>query len=215
MRRFGAALLLAPLAAGTVAAREAPPLLQITIETIKAGNEAQYDAVEERLAEMCARRACPNSYLALESTIAPTAVWWLVEYASQPDVDRVAKAYQNDAALLRELTELSAQKRAFTDEPVSRMATRRPDLGDSAAWRIGEVPFAVIAERPAAEPRIGAVFDSPNGVRVAVVGAATRMEADAAAAMLGASARVFRVHPSWSMPAAAWIAANPELWTRR
>jgi hypothetical protein len=215
LRRFGAALLLAPLATGMVAARDAPSLLQITIETIKPGRLAQYDAVELRLAEMCERRKCPNSYLALESTTAPTAVWWLVEYASQLEVDRVAKAYQDDAALLRDLTELSAQKQEFTDEPVSRMTTRRADLGDSAAWRIGEVPFAVIAEQRGAAPRVGAVFDSADGARLVVVGAATRTEADTAAAMLGEGARVFRVHPSWSMPAAAWVAANPELWARR
>jgi hypothetical protein len=215
LRRFSTALLLGPIATATVAAAQEPPaLLQITVETINLGSEAQYDAIELRLAEMCARRRCPNDYLALESTTAPHEVWWLVTYASQSEVDRVAAAYANDAALLRELLELTAQKREFTDEPLNHMTTRRPDLGDAAAWRIGEVPFTVIAERRGSEPHLGTVFEAADGTWFAVVGAATQSQADEAVARLGAGARIFAVRPSWSKPAEAWRAANPELWRR-
>ncbi len=216
MRHLGTALLLAPLAAATTAtsAQEPPALLQITIETITPGAELRYDAVEKRITEVCARR-CPNDYLALESTTAPTDVWWFVAYASQGEVDGVAAAYANDAALRRELEELSAQKRTLTNAPVSHMTTRRLDLGDGAPWRVGAVPFTVIAELRGTEPRLGSVFDAPDGPRFAVVGAATEAEAQAAATRLGPSARIFAVNPAWTKPAEAWLAANPELWRRR
>jgi hypothetical protein len=199
-----------------VAAQQAPALLLITIETIKRGSEAQYDAIERRLSELCVGRGCPNDYLALESATPPTEVWWFVMYESQAEVDRIAKAYASDAALLRDLETLSTQKKQFTDEPVSRLTTRRADLAGSDSWRIGELPFAVVATglaaQPGAVPRAGNVFDAPDGTRFVVVAAATRAEADAAAAALGAEARVLRVRPSWSKPAEAWRSGNPELW---
>jgi hypothetical protein len=214
-RRFGAALLLGPLAAAPTAApaQEPPALLLITTETINPGNELQYDAVEKRLTELCARR-CPNDYLALATTSAPMDVWWFVAYASQVEVERIAAEYADDAVLLRELEALSAQKRALTSAPASYMTARRPDLGDGAPWRIGAVPFTVIAERREAEPRIGSVFETADGVRFAVVGAETAVDAQAAAARLGAGARIFAVNPEWSKPAQAWLAANPDLWRR-
>jgi hypothetical protein len=144
-----------------------------------------------------------------------------VMYESQAEVDRVAAAYANDAAMLRELETLSAQKRAFTNEPVSRLAALRPELGDAAAWRIGELPFAVIAAHDGAAahdgtaPRAGAVYDAPDGTRFAVAAAATRAEADMAAAALGTGARVLRVRPAWSKPADTWRAANSALWAER
>lgn len=200
---------------GPLAADEPPAILQLTIETIKPGSEVQYGTIEERLAQMCARHPCPNNYLALESTTVPKEVWWLNAYASQAEVDRIAQAYERDPALLRELRELSAQKRDLTDEPVNRMTTRRPDLGDSAPWRIGAVPFAVIAEGRGAEPRLGAVFEAADGSRFTVIGATTRADAEAAAANLSTGARVFAVRASWSKPAQAWVEANPQLWVRR
>ena len=99
------------------------------------------------------------------------------------------------------------------------IAARQPELGDSSPWRIGELQFAAVAITPARHvplPRIGTAFDEPEGSsRFTVIGAATRAEAEAAAASLGADALVFEVRPSWSKPANAWVAANPELWARR
>jgi hypothetical protein len=168
---------------------------------------------------MCARRGCPNDYLALESTTSPTQVWWFTMHATEEDAGRVVVAYQSNAELLRELLELSALKREFTDEPVNRVAARRSDLGDSSPWRIGALQFTVVAVTPGGRetgPRIGTVFDEPeSGSRFTVIGAATRAEAEAAAARLGAEALVLEVHPSWSKPADAWVAGNPELWASR
>jgi hypothetical protein len=219
LRQLRTALLLSPLVTGigSATAQEAPALLLITIETIKRGSEMQYDAIERRLTELCVERGCPNDYLALESADPPTQVWWFVMYESQADVDRVAKAYASDTALLRDLEALTEQKKQFTDAPVSRLTTRRADLGGTDSWRLGELPFAAVATatQSGPEPRAGAVFDASDGTRFVLVAAAARAEADAAAAALGADARVFRVRPPWSKPAAAWRAANPELWSLR
>ena len=74
--------------------------------------------------------------------------------------------------------------------------------------------LVVIAEAPEAIVP-ASVFEAQDGRRFAVATAANRDEARAIAARLGSGARVLSVHPSWSRPAAPWVAANPTLWSRR
>jgi hypothetical protein len=113
--------------------------------------------------------------------------------------------------LLSALADLAALKRDITDKPVERMTKHRGDLSIGANWRIGSEPFVVIEIGAGT----GSVFESAEHAMFTVVAAASSLEADAVAARLGPSARVFRVQPSWSRPAAKWIAANPELWQTR
>jgi hypothetical protein len=195
----------------TSSADRSPAILQITIERIHAGNEARYGQLEERMAASCLRLGCPNSYLALESVRAPKEVWWFVEYATDAEVERVRQAYEKNPQLLTALADLAALKKGITDMPVEHMTKRRGDLSIAAPWRIGSEPFVAIATEAAA----GSVFESAEHAMFTVLSAASLVDADAVAAKLGPSARVFRVQPSWSRPAEVWVAANPELWQTR
>ena len=189
----------------------ASAILQITVERIHAGGEARYGELEERMAETCMRLGCPNSYLALESVAPPKEVWWFVEYPTDAEVERVRRTYEQSRLLLTALADLAALKEDITDAPVEHMTKHRADLSIAAPWRIGSEPFVAIATEAAA----GSVFESAEHAMFTVVSAASLVEANAVAAKLGPSARVFRVQPSWSRPAELWIAANPELWQTR
>ena len=203
--------LIAMLTPSTLSADQAPAILQITIERIHVGSEVRYGELEERMADTCTRLDCPNSYLALEAVTTPKEVWWFVEYATDADVERVRQAYEQNRPLLSALADLAALKSDITDMPVEHMTKHRADLSIGANWRIGSEPFVVIETGAGT----GSVFESAEHAMFTVVAAASSLEADAVAARLGPSARVFRVQPSWSRPAATWIAANPELWQTR
>jgi hypothetical protein len=189
-------------------AEDAPPIVQITIERIEPGKESEYDAIEEELANVCARLGCPNSYLALLSVDAPKEVWWFVSYSSDAEVARVAAAYASNQPLLDALRVGAAKKSGIAAAPSEHMTKHRPDLSDGSPWRIGTTRFAAIA------PTVGtgAVFESADETRFTIAAASTRAAAAKAAARLGPSARVFEVRPTWSRPAREWTAANAELW---
>jgi len=82
-----------------VSGQSLPKILQIVQERLNPDAEQAYGRIEEELARLCARMNCPNRYLALASVDLPRDVWWLNTYASQTDVDRIARAYANDPAL--------------------------------------------------------------------------------------------------------------------
>jgi len=199
------------LTPSTLSADQVPAILQITIERIHAGGEIRYGEIEERMAETCTRLGCPNSYLALEAVVPPTEVWWFVEYATDADVERVRQAYEQNRPLLSALADLAALKRDITDMPVEHMTKHRSGLSIGANWRVGSEPFVVIGTGAGT----GSVFESAEHALFTVVAAASPVEANAVAARLGPGARVFRVRPSWSRPAAPWVAANPQLWQTR
>jgi hypothetical protein len=205
--------ILATMTAPAVAAQEPPPILQITIERIKPGALGEYGAIEERLAEVCDRLGCPNSYLALLSADEPKEVWWFVMYPSQAEVDRVARAYEQNQPLLSAMRELAALKKDITEEPIAYFTTYRTDSSDESPWKVGREPFTVIAT--GTELAGPATFEAPDGKRFAISSAATTAGASVAAEKLGSTARIFEIRPSWSKPDDAWTAGNPELWRAR
>jgi hypothetical protein len=201
--------LLAAMTALMPAFAQAPPILQITIERVKAGAERDYDGIERALKEVCVRLECPNAYLALESVATPKEVWWLVAYASSSDVERVGAAYAANEQLLREMMALNTRKAGLTEPPIAHVTTYRDG---SSSWRMGGERFAVVSSGP--DGGAGAVFEAPAGVRFAIAFVAARADADALVRKLGGGARVFATRPEWSKPDDAWIAANPRLWGR-
>jgi hypothetical protein len=191
-------------------AAEPPAVLQITIERVHPGGEARYSELEERMAESCMRLGCPNSYLALESIDAPKEVWWFVEHAAEADIERLGRAYAANPPLLDALNALAAQKKDIVDPPVEHITKYRAEQSAPGPWRVGSESYAVIATGA----RAGAVFESAQHALFTIVSAAALDDANAAAAKLGPSARIFRVRPTWSRPEDIWVAANPELWGR-
>jgi hypothetical protein len=204
----GLSLALAPNVLASAA--EPPPILQITIEPIRPGKEAEYGAIEVELAALCARQRCPNSYLALLSLDAPKQVYWLVSYESQADVERVAAGYADNQPLLDGMRALAAKKTGIADATTEIWTKLRADSSDDVPWQIGATRFAVIATETA---RGGAVFETSAGRRFVIAAVETSAAAAEVAGRMGASARVFEVRASWSLPSADWRAANPDLWT--
>ena len=188
-------------------------ILQIVRERLKTGAEAAYREIEDETARLCAELNCPHPHLAIELPTHLTEVWWLNEFASDADRHRVEKEYAENRLLMEVLERNSARKRRVTEPFVSVYAAHRPDLSRGAAWTIAGARFVVVAvtrETPQAD---GSVFEAPDGVRFIMKPARTPEQADEDARALGHDARVFTVRPYWGVPAAEWVAADPDFWS--
>jgi acetyl esterase/lipase len=184
--------------------------LQIFRERVKAGSEADYRAVEEAAARICAQHRFPNPHLAMEAESGPHEVWWLNAFASEEARQRVTADYEANAELVRALTEHGRRKQGLTEAPIDVVTTYRPDLSRKPWDPAGARFFVVrIAERELSSE--GSVFEAPDGGFYALT--PTRTHGDAAnAAAVEPGAMVFAVRPSWGRPAKEWIAADPEFW---
>jgi hypothetical protein len=189
-----------------------PPVLQIVREPLRPGVEAEYDRIESEIARECARLRCPHPYLGLESLTGRKEVWWFNGYDSAADQKQVAEAWAKNKEALATLGRMGQRKAPLTGKSIEAFANFRPDLSAGPPWLMGQGRFLVITMTKR-EPRTnGTVFQTDDAVRVVIVPARTRTEADAAAATAGPEARVFAVRPSWSHPAEDWIASDPEFW---
>ena len=185
-------------------------LLQIYRERVKAGREADYRAVEEEAARICARHRFPNPHLAMEAESGPKEVWWLNAFASEEARQRVSADYEADAELVRALTEHGRRKQGLTEAPIDVVTTYRPDLSRTP-WDPAGARFLVVrtAERELSSE--GSVFEAPDGGFYALTLARTHSDA-AKAAAIEPGAIVFAVRPWWGHPAKEWIAADPGFW---
>jgi hypothetical protein len=196
-----------------VLAQERPPqLLQLFHERLKPGVEAAYGRIEEDAARICAQLRCPNPYLALESMTGPKEVWWLNAYASEAHKDSVAQAYEHNTAAMAALREVTERKQGLTYEPEEFFATYRSGVGDESCWRMGGTRFFVMTVTRADRHAGGCVFEAPDGTRFIIATSATRRDATRKAAVASSGAKVFAIRPSWSLPADAWIASDPDFW---
>lgn len=194
-----------------VSAPEQPPqILQIYREAIKPGQEAAYTAIEEDITWICFDLKCPHPYLGTESLSGPKEVWFFNGYRSEAAKQASYDAYARNATLMAALTEASNRKAALTDAPVEVFTSYRPDLTEGEPWLLGRGRFLVITITRGSAA--GTVFEASDGTRFIFRAAATREEADAAAAKAGSDARVFAVRPTWSTPARAWVDADPRFW---
>ncbi|HXS79677.1 MAG TPA: hypothetical protein VN818_05300 [Gammaproteobacteria bacterium] len=196
---------------------ERPALLLIVIERLDAAAQPKYGELETAMARTCARLECPNPYLGIESIEPPVEVWWFNEHTSRAHADQVTRAYAANADLMAALTQLAQKKKGLAETTTNVLVTYRPDWSDGSPWLLGTEPFAVIADRPVgtAAASSGAVFVAPDGRTFTIATARTLAEANSKAATLGRDARVFAVRPEYSLPAAAWVSANPSLWKDR
>jgi hypothetical protein len=210
----------------------APALVQLYHERLKPGAEATYSKNEEGIAGVCARFKCPNPYLALESVAGPKEVWWLNAFASEADRDRVGRAYEQNMEVTAALRDLAQRKKELLYEPEDFVATYRPDLSHGCGWRMEGARFFVMTIAGTDGKAVGCVFEAPrgreaappderrrihsdaadDGTRFIIAPAATRGEANRRAAAAGPHAKIWAIRPSWSLPAAAWIAADPDFW---
>lgn len=201
-------LLLVP----SLLAPQAPPrFLYIYRDSLKAGVDSAYRAIENEAAQICADLECPNPYLALESLTGPHEAWWLNAFATEADTARVARAYAAKGPLSERLGAVARRKSPLIGTPIEGFAVHRPDLSRGPAWPVAGARFMVVsvgrARRPGSE---GSVWKTKDSTLYVFRPVRTRREAEALARAPGA--RIFAVRPSWSMPAPEWVAADPDFW---
>ena len=194
------------LVAAPLLAQERPPqILEIYRDPLRSGSEARYLKIEEEAARVCAELQCPHPYLALESLRGPKEVWFLNMFESETEKQAVSDAYAKKPALMAALNDLVARKKGLIGESTNIFATYRPD-SSNGTWRLSGARFFAIAI--ANMPMRGSVFEAPDGTRYSFMPCRTRQEATRMGGLL------FAVRPDWSLPAPAWIAADPEFWKK-
>ena len=196
------------------ALRPAPALLQIFRERLKPDAEAAYGRTEERIARFCAEHECPNRYLALVAIGSPREVWWLNEFSSRAELERVTAFYAENRGVTEAMQELARGKAVLTEKPIDLLTSFRPDLTGGNEWRMGETRFAVIRAFPTPQRAPGFLFEASDGSAFAIAAAATRTEAERLSGLLGDGAALFEIRTEWSYPSDDWIARNPDLWKR-
>ena len=203
-------LLLVLVPASLFSQEAAPRFLYIYRDSLKRGVDSAYRAIENDGAQVCADHRCPNPYLGLESLTGPHEAWWLNTFATPADTARVAKAYATDRALATALGAIAQRKATLIGTPVQGFAAYRPDLSRGAAWSLVGSRFIVITITRDRRPANGSVWMMADSTVYILQPVHTQSEADALAR--GPGTRVFAVRPNWSMPAAAWVAADPAFW---
>lgn len=189
-----------------------PQRLLIVQEALKPRRLAQYAKLETNIARDCARLRCPHPYLALAPVTGPKVVWWLNAFASAEEQTRVEHAWQRNEAALRALRPLNEKKKALTQAPLTLLTEYRADLSDMAAWKMKGARFFVVTVTTETSPSAQSVFAAPDGRLFILAPAATLREANQQAQGAGPNAQVLAVQPQWSLPAQAWIAADPAFW---
>ena len=189
-----------------------PALLQIVREPLKPGSEAACNAIEEERARISATLGCPHPYLGAESLTGPKEVWWLNGYQSSTERQQVYDAYAKNAPLMAALQTSAKPKAALTLKPIEVFASYRPDRSEGTPWRLGHGRYLVITVTNRTARLAGTVFESTDGTRFVITSAETREEAEAARVSSGQGTTVLAIRPSWSFPAAEWIATDPEFW---
>src|SRR5262245_46813293 len=203
-------LLLALFSAPLAGQVPAPRFLYIYRDSIKRGVDSAYRAIENEGAQICADRRCPNPYVGLESLTGPHEAWWLNAFATSTDTARVAKVYATDRGLATALAGIAQRKAALIGKPVQGFAFYRPDLSRGAAWSVIGARFIVVTITRDHRPADGSVWMTADSTVYILRPVRTQREADALGREAGA--RVFAIRPNWSMPDAAWVAADPGFW---
>jgi len=200
------------LGAGPLTTQAAPAhLIYLFRDFLKPGADSAYRVVEDDAAQVCADLRCPNPYLGLESLTGPHEAWWLNAFDRDADTGRVRQAYAANERLSRALAAATARKADLIGPPVEGFGVYRADLSRGPAWSPVGARFVVITVSRTPRPLLGSVWVVDHSTWYGLRPARTRRDAEAAAAS-EPGARVFAVRPNWSMPAPAWVAADPGFW---
>jgi hypothetical protein len=192
------------LLAQPLLAQEHPPqILEIYRDPLRSGSEARYGKIGEEAARICVELQCPHPYLALESLRGPKEVWFLNMFESEAEKQAVSDGYAKKPTLTTAFKDIVAAKKGLIGAATNIFTTYQPALSDGK-WRLSGARFFAVAITNMAMR--GAVFQAPDGTRYSFTPCRTREEAVRIGGLL------FAVRPSWSLPAQAWIAADPEFW---
>jgi hypothetical protein len=195
-------------------ADETARFLLFVRERVRPGVEAAYDENERQIARACVTHGCPHPYLALMAASEPGEVWWLNAAASEAETDDLDAAYARNAPLMAAIGPLGKRKQDFRESVTSDLLVYRPDLSHDVTLQLAGARFLVLSPATGGDPSPAAVFDAANGDRLAVRAAGGDDSAEQLATRLGATALILAVQPHWSVPAAPWIAADPDFWNK-
>jgi hypothetical protein len=201
------------LALSLIVAVAAPPqVVQVYRERLRTGAERAYSQVETAAVRSCATLGAPHPFLGLEAWQGAKEAWFLNFYASQAEMQDVARRYAANAELTKALADAAARKKELVEPAITAVARLRSSLTNSS-WRLPGARFITVVERKNVSRRVpGVVFATATGSFLILVPGATRLDAQQAARALGRDARVFAIRPEWSLPAPEWVAADPEFW---
>jgi hypothetical protein len=206
------ALVLAFLLAPPIAAQAAAPrFLYVYRDSLKQGVDSAYRVIENDGAQICADRRCPNPYLGLESLTGPHEAWWLNTFATPADTARVAKVYATDRGLAAALGGIAQRKTELIGTPTQGFAIYHPELSRGPTWSVANAQFIVVTITRDLRPANGSAW--MTGDSTLYVLRPVRTEREARALAREAGARVLAIRPNWSMPAAAWMTADPTFWS--
>lgn len=190
-------------------------ILLIHRDTLKPDCEAAFRAIEEDAARICAELRCTHSHAAIEALNGTRQVWWLNQFASEADKQRVSDGFANNHPLMDALAGISKRREDVIAHDEDVFVEHRPHLSRGAPWSIAGARFFV-ADVTKGESFIdGTVFETADGTRYVFNATRTLEEAENLAATTGDRATVFAVRPYWGMPAQEWITADPEFWRLR
>jgi hypothetical protein len=182
-------------------------------DSLKRGVDSAYRAIEDDAAQICADLRCPNPYIGVESLSGPHEAWWLNTFATEADTARVARAYATDRARAARLGAVAQRKAALIGTPVQGFAVYRRDLSRGPAWSLAGARFIVITVMRAFQAAEGSAWMMADSTLYIL--RPVRTYHDAEILVSHTKARIFAVRPNWSMPARAWVAADPEFWRAR
>jgi hypothetical protein len=185
--------------------------LLIVRERVRPGSEDAYNANEVQIAAACARLQCPHPYLALAPVAGPGEVWWLNAFVSAEERDGLDAAYARNEPLMAALKPLGTRKEEFRDRLTSTMTEYRRDVS-GGVLRIAGARFLVVSTSQEEQQPDGAVFESTGGERFVIAPSNSHAAAEHLATRFGPGAIVLAVQPQWSVPAEAWIDADPDFW---
>jgi hypothetical protein len=187
-----------------------PRFLYIYRDSLKRGNDSTYRVIENDGAQICADLGCPNPYLGMESLNGPHEAWWLTTFATAADTARVAQFYATNRALSAALGAVAQRKAAFIGTPAQGFAVYRGDLSRGPGWSVAGARFIVVTVTPDQRSAEGSVWMMADSTMYIVRPVRSYREAELVGR--GNGARIFAIRPNWSMPASAWVAADPEFW---
>jgi len=198
--RVPAVLAVVSLSRALSAQTPSPRFLYIYRDSLKAGVDSAYRAIEDDGAQICADLRCPNPYFAIESLAAPHEVWWINAFATEAETTRVATAYASNRPMSEALAAVGNRKKSLIGRPIQGFAVYQSRLSRGPSWSIMHARFVVAVVTRSHRPVAGPVWEMADSTLYALRPARTREEAEGLARQPGA--RIYAVRPNWSMPAA-------------
>ena len=187
-------------------------ILQVVREMVLAGREDEYRQVEIETARACAEFGCPHPHLALETVEGPMEVWWLNIFDSESHRQSITSAYAAHTELMRVLRANSQRKAGLTSRPIDILAGYRADLSQHRGLVVAGVRFLVAAVDERSALSGGTLFDADDGTQLRLMAARSETDVRMLVAETASPLTVLEVQPRWGVPAAEWIAADPEFW---